>query len=238
MAASLLRTVARKTHVKDTLGGIMSRLLGDRWKESHELKYWRERKAAEGTLSNAHYKYFYTEHFALSDAFYEGKKVLDIGCGPRGSLEWATMTAKRVGVDPLADRYRELGTDKHAMEYVAVPSEAIPFPDAQFDVVCTFNSLDHVADVDLTIQEIKRLTRPGGLCLLMVEVNHPATAWEPHTLSPTIVDHFAPEFQCLGMDVYKATEEGLYKSIEKGEKLPDPRNTAEIGWLSARFRKS
>ena len=28
-----------------------------------------------------------------------GMRVLDVGCGPRGSLEWATMAARRVGID-------------------------------------------------------------------------------------------------------------------------------------------
>ena len=29
----------------------------------------------------------------------------DIGCGPRGSLEWATMAAERVGLDPPVNKY-------------------------------------------------------------------------------------------------------------------------------------
>jgi len=55
--------------------------------------------------------------------------ALDIGCGPRGSLEWADMTKERYGLDPLANEYLKLGADKHKMKYVASGAEKIPFED-------------------------------------------------------------------------------------------------------------
>jgi len=53
----------------------------------------------------------FLDYFGLSKDFYKGKKILDIGCGPRGSLEWADMTLERVGLDPpgrkiLKDNYQ------------------------------------------------------------------------------------------------------------------------------------
>ncbi len=75
--------------------------------------------------------------FGLPLELYDGKRVLDLGCGPRGSLEWAERAAERVGLDPLADEYQRLHSREHAMTYVAAPAEAIPFPDSHFDVVST-----------------------------------------------------------------------------------------------------
>src|SRR3990170_4786073 len=94
----------------------------------YELEYWQRRKLKEGDLSNEHYKYFYTKHFGLDEPFDKGKRILDIGCGPRGSLEWADMAAERVGIDPLAAEYRTLGMAAHKMTYSPAASEAIPFP--------------------------------------------------------------------------------------------------------------
>lgn len=76
-----------------------------------ELKYWKDRLHHEGELKNAHYKYFYTSHFDLSEEDWTGAVVLDIGCGPRGSLEWADMTKERYGLDPLAKDYLKLGSE-------------------------------------------------------------------------------------------------------------------------------
>ena len=54
------------------------------------------------------------------------------------------MAAERVGLDTLAPKYLKMGADRHKMTYVAASSDAIPFPAQHFDVVCAFNSLDHV----------------------------------------------------------------------------------------------
>jgi ubiquinone/menaquinone biosynthesis C-methylase UbiE len=167
--------------VVDRLRGLRSRLLGT-GKPDEELAYWRERRRIEGTLSNRHYEELYTEQFGLARADYAGKRVLDIGCGPRGSLEWACEARERIGLDPLVSRYRDLGIDTHAMTYVESGAEAIPFADGHFDIVASLNSLDHVDDVDAAIGEMTRVTRSGGVGLLIVEVNGAPTPTEPHTL--------------------------------------------------------
>src|SRR5438105_4063844 len=123
-------------------------------KRRAELAYWRDRHSAEhGTLGNAHYEPLYTTAFGLDRGSYAGRRVLDIGCGPRGSLEWADIAAQRVGLDPLVPDYRKLGIDRHQMEYCAAPSHKIPFPDGHFDFVTCLNALDHVDDFEGTVAE-------------------------------------------------------------------------------------
>ena len=159
-------------------------------KEDAELGYWREVLAREGTFANGQYEGFFTTQFGLTREDYVGKRVLDIGCGPRGSLEWATMASVRVGADPLVDRYRELGIDAHAMEYVHAGAESLPFEDAAFDVISSFNSLDHVDEVGAAIREMTRVAAPGALGLLFVEIGHEPTAMEPQTLDWDLLDRF------------------------------------------------
>ncbi len=219
-------------------GPIVRTLFPEYWKGVHGLRYWKRQFARKQTLDNSHYKKYYTDHFGLGDEDYAGKRVLDIGCGPRGSLEWADVAERRVGLDPLADRYRELGADRHAMEYVNAPSERMPFDDDEFDIVCSFNSLDHVGDVDRTIAEIKRVLRPGGSFLLLVEINHSPTACEPHSLVPAeLLKRFAPELECEQLRAYRHVEDqGIYLSIDADDQLEDPSSVTELAWLSAKLR--
>ena len=72
-------------------------------KARQELAFWDTRLRQQGTLANDHFEYFFTTHFGLSREFYRNKSILDIGCGPRGSLEWADGAGRRVGLDPLAE---------------------------------------------------------------------------------------------------------------------------------------
>lgn len=206
-------------------------------KAESEMDYWHGRKSAEGTLNNAHYKPFYTSHFGLDDDFYAGKRILDIGCGLRGSLEWADMTAERIGLDPLADSYMTIGATEHKMKYVASGAEHTPFEDGHFDVVCSFNSLDHVDDLDAAIAEIKRIVAPGGLFLLLTDVNHEPTPCEPTCYSWDIVERFQPEMEGTDVRHYERVESGLYDSIDGGEPYDHSNEQHRPGVLSVKFVK-
>jgi SAM-dependent methyltransferase len=158
----------------------------------YEWAYWKSRQIEEGTLGNSWYAEIFTRCVGIEKEFYNGKKILDIGCGPRGSLEWATMAAERVGLDPLVDRYRALGIDHHSTHYVKASAEEIPYPDDYFDVVSSINSLDHVDDVDAAIREMIRVLAPGGLIVLVVEIHPKPTIAEPHALPWNLTRRFEP----------------------------------------------
>ena len=114
------------------------------FKHSAEMAYWRRSTRRVPACSTTRIWILYTSHFDISPEEYSGQAILDIGCGPRGSLEWADNTKERIGLDPLVNRYRKLGIGAHRMRYVCAPSERIPFPKEYFDFVASFNSLDHV----------------------------------------------------------------------------------------------
>jgi SAM-dependent methyltransferase len=208
-----------------------------RAKGDEELAFWRSRRDAEGRLTGQHYEHFFTSHFGLDREFYAGKKLLDIGCGPRGSLEWATTAEERVGLDPLAGAYREFGIDEQQMTYVEAPAERIPFEDGYFDVVSSFNSLDHVDDLLATIAEIKRVVKPGGTLLLLTDVNHDPTPTEPIEFSWDVVELFGPELAPAEVEHYEKSADGVYQSISAGVRYDHNDANRRYGVLSARFAK-
>jgi len=209
----------------------------DRRKREGELAYWRERKAAEGQLGNAHYEMLFTKLVGLDPAFYRGKSVLDIGCGPRGSLVWAREAARRVGLDPLADDYRALGTGDHPMEYVCAASEEMPFADGEFDVVTSINSLDHVDDLGRTVAEIKRVTRAGGHFVLAVEVGHSPTWTEPQALSWDVCDLFEPEFEVVARGEYERGSGWMFDAALRREQHDHANSSLRSGVLTAVLHK-
>jgi SAM-dependent methyltransferase len=98
-----------------------------------------------------------------------GRDVLDVGCGEGWiARRLASAGARVVGLDPLAialERARRAEPGEHPVHYVEGGAEALPFPDASFDVVVFFNSLHHVPEecVDRALAESARVLRPDGL---------------------------------------------------------------------------
>ncbi len=178
-----------------------------------EFEFWQKtREDAGGTLQNGYYEQLFTDQFGLTREFFAGKRILDIGCGPRGSLEWATEAARRVGLDPLVDRYRDLGIDEHAMEYCLAPAESIPFPDESFDIVSSLNSLDHVDNLHETLGEITRVLVPGGSFLVEVEFGHRPTETEPIEIPSDFAESLRPAFKVLLNQRFASSSERIHSA--------------------------
>jgi len=98
---------------------------------------------------------------------FDGKKILDIGCGD-GSLV-RRMTIKGAHVTGLECGHLQLekayGTDKAGDEnYVEGVGENLPMEDNTFDIVVFFNSLHHIPvnNQAKALMEAARVLKPGG----------------------------------------------------------------------------
>jgi ubiquinone/menaquinone biosynthesis C-methylase UbiE len=97
-----------------------------------------------------------------------GKRVLDLGCNDGfGSALLAGSGGDVVGVDvstkslrEAAERYRT-----SSVRFVPVDGIHLPFQDHSFDVVTSFQVIEHVADYDAYLSEIRRVLRPQGAAL-------------------------------------------------------------------------
>jgi SAM-dependent methyltransferase len=128
--------------------------------------------------------------------------VVDVGPGPLGFPD-ACPARVSIGVEPLAERFREHGLllDGTAAIYLPAGAESIPLVSGSVDVVVTRNSLDHVTSPPSATAEIARILRPGGTLLVSVDVDHPATATEPHTLTLDGVRRLLSDFEIEREDV-------------------------------------
>jgi demethylmenaquinone methyltransferase / 2-methoxy-6-polyprenyl-1,4-benzoquinol methylase len=104
-----------------------------------------------------------------------GQRVLDLA-GGTGDL--ARLFARRVGPEGvvihtdingamLAEGRDKLVDSGLVLPTVQCNAEALPFPDRSFDVVSIAFGLRNVTRKDRALAEMRRVTRPGGLALVL-----------------------------------------------------------------------
>ena len=101
---------------------------------------------------------------------WRGKAVLDLGCGGGFMSEAIALRgAKVTGVDPapgaVAVANRHAAQSSLSICYLVGTGEHLPIRDASMDHVVCVDVLEHVADLDRVIAEIRRVLRPGGAFL-------------------------------------------------------------------------
>ena len=101
-----------------------------------------------------------------------GGSVLDAGCGGGGMpLSFAEEARQVVGID-LAPRFVDAGHRLAAerglrnLHFTRADGQALPFPDASFDMVLSHAVIEHVADAARYMRELARVLKPGGTMYL------------------------------------------------------------------------
>ena len=98
-----------------------------------------------------------------------GKRVLDVASGEGyGSHLLSSSAAGVVGADISADAVAH-ATSRYAnknLRYVAADCTQIPEPDASFDVIVSFETIEHMTEHDAFMREVDRLLAPDGLFII------------------------------------------------------------------------
>jgi SAM-dependent methyltransferase len=93
-------------------------------------------------------------------------EVLDAGCGVGyGSAFLGEVARRVVGVDRDASAiaYARERYARPNVEFLVGDVLRLAFTDASFDAVCSFETIEHVDDVDALLGETARVLRPGGV---------------------------------------------------------------------------
>lgn len=116
--------------------------------------------------------------YAIAKRFVAGRKVLDIACGEGyGSHLLKAMGAARVvGVDLSPDtiararaRFGAPGLAFHAADATALGAL---FPDERFDVVVSFETLEHLTDPAAFLRALKAVAQPHAIILMSCPNDH------------------------------------------------------------------
>lgn len=108
----------------------------------------------------------------IRDAFLEAgvlpqSHVLDVGCGTGGTMKSLAGMCHFTGLDfsPLA---ADLATKSTGNDVVVANATQMPFENATFDAAVACHVLEHIADHDAAVAEIRRVIKPGGALVALV----------------------------------------------------------------------
>ena len=200
---------------------------------SHELPFTGER-FIPGVQGEIWLEHWHRYHFAARWA--AGKRVLDVACGEGyGSALLAARAAHVTGVDlaPAAIAHaRGAYADRKNLEFVEASCTELPFADASFDAVVSFETIEHIEAQEAFLGQVARVLKPGGVFVLscpnkveysdkrdyanefhvkelyrdeltrLVATRFPEIAW--YGQRPTFFDVIAPEGEARAGELFEA----------------------------------
>lgn len=134
-----------------------------------------ERVTEDAYLSSAGDYLIYLFHLATYDftlPHVAGRRVLDFGCGTGyGAHRVAATAASVVGIDvsPEATGYAAARYPAPNLEFRTVPPVEVgplPFADGSFDVVLSFQVIEHVPEPSAYLSEVRRVLAEDGLFIV------------------------------------------------------------------------
>jgi SAM-dependent methyltransferase len=102
--------------------------------------------------------------YAFASRMVEGKRVLDVGCGTGyGTAELAKHASEAVGVDVSPDAIDYASEHFRSARFVLSGAADLPFPSASFDVVTSFELIEHLSEWRGLLSQARRVLHPGGV---------------------------------------------------------------------------
>ena len=140
-------------------------------------------KASKEQLSMLYTRYAYAATVC------SGKDVLEVACGSGPGLGYlATKARKVVGGDLTWNLLRVAHAHYGArIPLVQLDAEALPFPEACFDVILMYEAIYYLPNAESFLKECRRILRPGGQVILC-SVNK---EWSDFNPSPFFTRYFS-----------------------------------------------
>ncbi len=134
-------------------------------------------------------------HAAHPEVRTDNGKVLEIGCGPIGIINFL-KSRDRVAVDPLEHFYRKtpslVSLRQPDVTYLTGTGEQLPVKTGSCSLVIIDNVIDHTQAPGRILDEIRRVLQPHGCLYLSVNVHTHWGAWLHRALAVLQIDRGHP----------------------------------------------
>jgi GT2 family glycosyltransferase/ubiquinone/menaquinone biosynthesis C-methylase UbiE len=170
-------------------------------------------------------RYEHFHRYAACSNIVSGKKVLDIACGEGyGSALLAQHALSVFGVDisdaAVAHARASYETKINNVQFKQGSADAIPFPDASFEVVISFETLEHLSTQEEMLDEIKRVLIPNGVLIISTP--------ERSAYAEADGGHNEYHVKELSEDEFSVLVKSRFKNVHMyGQRL------ATVGWLQS-----
>lgn len=117
--------------------------------------------------------------YELAVAHCQGRRTLELACGPGVGLRLLRMHARTLVAGDLTFSLLETARRSGAPGSLAqLDAQALPFCDGSFDAVICFEALYFIPDAELAIQECRRVLDVSGV-LILAMANPESVAFNP-----------------------------------------------------------
>ncbi len=149
-------------------------------------------------------------------------RVLDVGCGNGWATRLMAQQASHGRVagidisDEMVDLARESSSSFSNVEFREASAEKLPFAEAEFTHAFSMESLYYYADVPVALKEIRRVLRPGGRFVCVVDL------YQENQSSHQWVEQLKVPVQLLSSDEYCALFKRAGLVSVQAQRLYDP----------------
>lgn len=138
----------------------------------------------------------------------ESERVVDLGCGTRRTVPWAVAMDRLPKGTPVPNVYPP---GNSVAEVIGDVTDVLPFPTDSFDVIIARHVIEHVPDIEKTLNNWSNVLRKGGRLIMAVPDDR---------LGDTL--HMDPDHK------HALTPDSMIKQLEalgwKTEGIYDPKN--------------
>lgn len=153
--------------------------------------------------------------------------MLEVGCGEGRGIDLLLPNVNSyAAIDKIEGAIMSLKQKYPSCRFVAANLPPLPYPDASFDSIVSFQVIEHIEDDRFFLSELFRVLRPGGTALI-------TTPNRPLSLSRNpwhIREYTADELRSLASSIFSAVE---MKGVTGNQRVMDyhERNRASVNRL-------
>ncbi|MEA5593389.1 class I SAM-dependent methyltransferase [Rivularia sp. UHCC 0363] len=141
----------------------MTNLIRNRLEINHAVERIIPEEELDGILS------IHLKRYQFAAYYCQNKKVLDAATGVGYGADYLTQAASQVigiDIDPVAISYGQSKYSNSRLQLQVADVANTDFADCEFDVICSFETIEHLPDIPAYLQEMVRLLANDGIYIV------------------------------------------------------------------------